>query len=159
MDNNFVVKPIEVICVDSDGYRLEVAPEYREAFTGLDDFSYIDILWWFSDCDNPADRSSLTEEKPYKKGPQTLGTFTIRSPQRPNPIALSCSYITYVDVQNGVIGLAYIDAYDQSPLLDIKPYTPSLDRVEQPNVPEWCSHWPKNVEISGHFNWECEFNF
>ncbi len=61
--------------------------------------------------------------------------------------------------ENGVIGLAYIDADDKSPVLDIKPYTPSLDRVEQPEVPIWCKHWPKNVETSGDFDWESEFTF
>ncbi len=101
----------------------------------------------------------MSEAKPYTKGPDTLGTFATRSPQRPNPIALSCTHVTYIDVDSGIIGLAYIDADDQSPVLDIKPYTPSLDRVEAPAVPAWCKHWPNNVETSGEFDWESEFNF
>lgn len=48
---------------------------------------------------------------------------------------------------------------EQIPVLDIKPYTPSLDRVETPNVPEWCSEWPKSTEESGNFDWESVFNF
>lgn len=95
----------------------------------------MNIFWWFDRCDNETDRSVLSEAKPYTKGPDTLGAFATRSPQRPNPIALSCAYITSINVDNGVIGLAYIDADDQSPVLDIKPYTPSLDRVEVPQVP------------------------
>jgi len=47
----------------------------------------------------------------------------------------------------------------RSPVLDIKPYTPSLDRVEAPGVPKWCSHWPKSLEQSEDFDWENEFNF
>ncbi|MDR0958673.1 MAG: tRNA (N6-threonylcarbamoyladenosine(37)-N6)-methyltransferase TrmO, partial [Clostridiales bacterium] len=54
--------------------------------------------------------------------------------------------------------LTYIEAFDGSPVLDIKPYTPSLDRVELPNVPDWCSHWPKCYEQSGDFEWESEMN-
>lgn len=46
-----------------------------------------------------------------------------------------------------------------SSILDIKPYTPSVDRVEKPNVPKWCSHWPMSYEESGDFNWEDEFLF
>ncbi len=88
-----------------------------------------------------------------------MGTFATRSPRRPNPIALSCACVTYIDVEHGIVGLSYIDAHDQSPVLDIKPYTPSIDRVEVPQVPQWCSHWPSNVETSGDFNWEAEFNF
>lgn len=159
MDNSFTVKQIGVICADDNGFRLELAPLYKEALNGLEGFSYINILWWFSDCDNEADRSVLSEAKPYIKGPAILGAFATRSPQRPNPIALSCAYVTYIDADNGVVGLAYIDADDQSPVLDIKPYTPSLDRVEAPEVPAWCKHWPNNVEISGDFDWESEFNF
>jgi tRNA (Thr-GGU) A37 N-methylase len=87
-----------------------------------------------------------------------LGTFATRSPMRPNPIALDTLEITYVDHENAVIGLIYIEAFDGSPVLDIKPYTPSLDRVEHPNVPDWCSHWPKCYEQSGEFEWENEMN-
>lgn len=159
MNKNFTVKQVGTICADDKGFRLELFPEYKKALIGLDGFSYINILWWFSGCDNKTDRSILLEEKPYTKGPNSIGIFATRSPQRPNPLALSCAYVTYIDADNGIIGLAYIDAHDQSPVLDIKPYTPSLDRVEQPNVPSWCSHWPKYVETSGDFDWEAEFNF
>lgn len=159
MENNFTVKQIGVIRADESGARIEIAPEYKDSLVGLDGFSYINILWWFSGCDNEKDRGILAEAKPYTKGPDTLGTFATRSPQRPNPIALSCAYVTYIDVSHGIVGLAYIDADDQSPVLDMKPYTPSLDRVEEPEVPAWCRHWPNNVETSGNFDWESEFNF
>lgn len=159
MDNNFTVKQIGVIRTDENGFRIELVPAYKEALIGLDGFSYLNVLWWFSGCDNEVDRSILSEEKPYKKGPDTLGAFATRSPQRPNPIALSCTYVTYIDAENGVIGLAYIDADDQTPVLDIKPYTPSLDRVEVAEIPTWCKHWPSKVEASGDFDWESEFNF
>ncbi len=92
----------------------------------------------------------------HKNSPEVLGTFATRSPMRPNPIALDCVQVTYIDHENAVIGLAYIEAFDGSPVLDIKPYTPSLDRVENPVVPEWCSHWPKSYEESGDFDWESE---
>lgn len=94
-------------------------------------------------------RSKLTEKSPYKDSPDILGTFATRSPERPNPIALTCAFITYLDFEKGIIGLAFIDAEDGTPVIDIKPYTPSLDRVENPIVPDWCAGWPKNVETSG----------
>lgn len=91
--------------------------------------------------------------------PEMLGTFATRSPERPNPIALTCANITYIEAENGVIGLAYIDAEHGTPILDIKPYTPSLDRVENPSMPQWCASWPKNVETSGDYDWSKVFNF
>lgn len=58
-----------------------------------------------------------------------------------------------------VVSLTYFDAFTGTPILDIKPYQPSIDKVESPEVPEWCAHWPKNFETSGEFDWGKEFNF
>lgn len=156
---NFSVKQIGIIRTDAGGSRIELEREFRTAMTGLDGFEYLNILWWFDRCDDEQSRSKRTEESPYARGPRVLGTFATRSPERPNPIALSCTQVTYLDEEHGVIGLAWLDAEDGSPVLDIKPYTPSADRVENPSVPVWCAHWPKNVETSGDFDWAAEFNF
>lgn len=43
--------------------------------------------------------------------------------------------------------------------MNLKPYTPGLDRVEQPVMPDWRAHWPDSLEKSGDFDWEKEFNF
>jgi len=155
----FTVKSIGKVCVDANGTHLKLDKEYIPAITNLDGFSYINVLWWFDQSDNPDSRSKLIEKSPYKNSPDMLGTFATRSPERPNPIALTCAYVTYIDIENGIIGLAYIDAEDGTPVLDIKPYTPSLDRVENPSVPQWCSSWPKSVETSGDFDWSSVFNF
>jgi tRNA (Thr-GGU) A37 N-methylase len=132
--------------------RIVLNQEYIPATTNLDSFSYIKVLWWFSKCDNSVSRSKLIEKSPYKNAPDRLETFATRSLERPNPIALTYSYVSYIDSQNGIIGLTYIDAEDGTPVLDIKPYTPSLDRAKNPSVPKWCDNWPKNVEESGDFD-------
>ena len=105
------------------------------------------------------DNETLLEEKPYVKGSARIGVFATRSPMRPNPIAVSSVGIAYVDEATATVGLYFIDAYPGSPVLDLKPYTPSIDRVESPSVPELCTHWPKSYEESGDFDWEVEFNF
>lgn len=88
-----------------------------------------------------------------------MGIFATRSPIRPNPIALTAAEVIRIDYQKGIVWLTYIDANDKTPLLDIKPYTPSMDRIENPRVPKWCGHWPKSLEESGEFPWENKFNF
>lgn len=148
--------PIGVIENDGSEARIVLEPEYMPALEGLDGFSHILVLWWFSEFDNPRDRNFLTERRPYAKGPEVVGTFATRSPLRPNPVALSCSYITYIDHESSIIGLAYSDAHNGTPVVDIKPYTPSLDRVENPRVPLWCRHWPTSLEQSEFFDWEAE---
>ncbi|MNZ62665.1 putative tRNA (adenine(37)-N6)-methyltransferase [compost metagenome] len=88
-----------------------------------------------------------------------MGIFATRSPIRPNPIALSVVQMISVDEDKGVIRIPYIDANQGTPVIDLKPYTPSLDRVESPGVPDWCKHWPKSLEKSSDFDWQDEFNF
>lgn len=155
----FKLHPIGRIEKKEDDIRLVLDQAYAPGLMGLEGFRHLQVLWWFSRCDNAQDRSTLTEAKPYKRGPDALGTFATRSPARPNPIALDTVQVTYIHRENAVIGLGWIDAFDGSPVLDIKPYTPSLDRVEHPAVPDWCSHWPKCCEASGSFDWEGEMNF
>lgn len=138
---------------------LRIDCAYRGALQGLEGFSHIQVLWWFDGCDTAAERAKTGETKPYVHGPDRVGVFATRSPSRPNPLALSCAEVTGIDAENGIVGLAYLDANEGSPLLDIKPYTPSLDRVENPRVPQWCAHWPMSCETSGDFDWAGEFNF
>ena len=140
-------------------YKVVLEEKYRPALRGLEGFSHLQLIWWFSGCDNPADRNVLTLEKPYVKGPEVLGTFATRSPERPNPIACSVCGIKAIDYERGVVELDYFDAYTGSPILDIKPYQPSVDKVEQSSVPDWCRHWPQSYETSSDFDWEKEFNF
>ena len=157
--NQIAVHPIGRITHRDGETVIALARDYLPALTGLGGFSHIQVLWWFDRCDNAAARQKRTEKRPYKKGPEVLGVFATRSPQRPNPIALTAALVTRIDAERGLIGLAYLDAYDGSPVLDIKPYTPSLDRVESPAVPAWCAHWPRCSEDSGDFDWGNEFNF
>lgn len=144
---------------DSGEYRIVLDYKYREGLRGLEGFSHLELVWWFNGCDNPIDRAVLTVEKPYTKGPAMLGTFATRSPERPNPIAVSVCAVKKIDFDRGILYFDYLDAFTGTPIIDIKPYTPSVDKVEKPSVPDWCSHWPQNYEASGDFAWDKEFNF
>ena len=154
--NEMEVHPIGRIVCEGGEFCIVLRPEYAPALRGLEGYSHVQVIWWF---DRALDNETLLEEKPYVKGPAQIGVFATRSPVRPNPIAVSSVGIAYVDEATATVGLYFIDAYPGSPVLDLKPYTPSIDRVESPSVPEWCTHWPKSYEESGDFDWEAEFNF
>ncbi|MBE5962569.1 MAG: SAM-dependent methyltransferase [Lachnospiraceae bacterium] len=157
----FFVEPIGTI--DNKGEEgpvtIHLDKQYAPALEGLKDFSHVMILWWFSEFDTSKGRSLLTTDCPYKGGPKQLGIFATRSPMRKNPIAVSVADIISIDVEKGILTLSYLDAFDGTPVLDIKPYTPSLDRVEHPSVPSWCSSWPMSLEDSASFDWSNVFNF
>jgi len=98
-------------------------------------------------------------DKPYKKGPDVLGVFATRSDYRPNPIGLSICPVKQIDVKKGIMELFYIDAEEDTPVIDVKPYHPGLERIQDVKVPNWCSHWPQWYEDSAVFDWAAEFNF
>lgn len=156
---NYQIKAIGKVKNDENGAFIQLEPEYIQGLQGLEGFSHINVIWWFSDCDTEAERAKLRNEQPYKGTPEIMGVFATRSPARPNPIALTASEVINIDFNSGIIQVTFIDASDNTPVLDIKPYTPSFDRVETPGVPAWCSDWPKSTEASGYFDWEQVFNF
>lgn len=156
---SFQVYPVGKIRVEDAKLSIELEPAYIPALQGLDGFSHLNIVWWFSDFDQPDMRQLVEMPQPYTKGPAVMGTFATRGPVRPNPIAWTVVQVHHIDKENGTIQIPYIDAHDGSPVLDIKPYTPSEDRLESPTVPDWCSHWPKSNEASEAFDWESEFTF
>lgn len=157
--NNIEIFPIGKIENNENSVRIVLDQKYAKGLKGLEGYSHIQILWWANECDNDKDRNTILEKKPYTKGPEELGVFALRSPERPNPIAVSNVDIAYVDTENGIVGLYYVDAFDGTKVIDLKPYTPSIDRIENPKTPGWCRHWPNSFEESENFDWEAEFNF
>jgi tRNA (Thr-GGU) A37 N-methylase len=63
-----------------------------------------------------------------------LGVFALRTNQRPNPIGLTL--VELLKVEGNVLTVRGLDAYDRTPILDIKPFD-SWDTTEKPRVPEW----------------------
>lgn len=145
---------------EQDGLAaIEIAEAYRPGLRGLDGFSHLIVVWWASGADEPEYRAFLDAGMPYRKVESPLGIFATRSPVRPNPLCISVVDVSSIDEAAGVILTPYLDAEPGTPVIDIKPYTPSIDRVSAPALPDWCAHWPNDVETSGDFDWETEFRF
>lgn len=157
MEQIFQLRTIGLVQTDGHEFSVKIQPEYIPALRGLDDFGYANLYWWCHESDQAELRSLTVEQKPYINGPETVGIFATRSPRRPNPIAVSPVMLLDIDHRNGIITVPWIDALDASPVIDIKPYTPSLDRVRDAKTPAWCKHWPKWYEDSASFDWEGEF--
>jgi tRNA-Thr(GGU) m(6)t(6)A37 methyltransferase TsaA len=151
------LRSIGTITAPNGRFQLNIHPEYTPALLHLSDFSHALILWWADQAVTEQDRSTLQFPAPYAKANHEIGTFASRSPARPNPIGLSLVSLLNVDEQSGLITIPYIDAEPGTPLLDIKPYFPASDKVEQSNGPDWCKHWPQSYEASADFNWTAEF--
>ena len=103
-------------------------PAYRipEALRGLEAFSYIWLIWGFSESEG----WSPTVRPPRLGGNVRMGVFATRSPFRPNPIGLSSVRLEGIekDGANGpVLVVSGADLMDGTPIYDIKPYLPGVD--------------------------------
>jgi tRNA-Thr(GGU) m(6)t(6)A37 methyltransferase TsaA len=155
----FHLTPIGQVRSSDTQTRLKLDPAFTAALEGLADFSHIIVLFWCHLTATEVHRGGLVHDKPYTQGPERIGVLATRSPARPNPIALTTVQILRMDLTAGVIEVPYIDAADGTPIIDIKPYHPSLDRVREVGVPAWCEHWPKWHEDAADFDWAAEFRF
>ena len=99
----------------SDGpvCRLEIDEPWRDGLTGLDEFGFVEVIYWMHRA-----RRDLVLQSPKANG-RTTGTFALRSPVRPNPIATSIAVL--VGLQPGVVLVRGLDCIDGTPLLDLKP--------------------------------------
>jgi len=158
MKNVIQTKPIGIIQSEKGNFTINVNEEYRSGLVNIKGFSHLQIVWWASLSDKAEHRKQLIIKKPYTSGPSALGVFATRSQFRPNPILITTIYVDKIDLKKGIIYTPYIDAQNETPLLDIKPYH-KYENVQTCEVPAWCNHWPNSYEDSAEFNWEAEFNF
>jgi tRNA-Thr(GGU) m(6)t(6)A37 methyltransferase TsaA len=140
---SYTVNPIGFVRKDESSNYLEILPKYWEATTHLDLFSHAIVLWWIDGMDTPETRSTVLANPPRNKGPIPSGIFSCRSPARPNPIGHTILKILGLEPADNRIRIDHMDANDGSPILDIKPYLPSSDRVENAKVASWF----ENLEV------------
>ena len=100
---------------DPDGpiCSIVVDERWREALTGIAEHRRIQVLYWMHRA-----RRDLVLQMPFRTG-QTTGTFALRSPVRPNPIA--ASVVDLLAVEGTTLQVRGLDCLDGTPLIDLKP--------------------------------------
>lgn len=135
---HYEIRPVGRVDKSQDHtVRLIIEPEFWDATLGIEHFSHLIILWWATGRDTPETRSTLQGTPPRIEGAKLSGVFAIRSNARPNPICHTIVKIESVDTGNHSLIIDRIDANDDTPIIDIKPYLPSSDRVDDARVPPW----------------------
>jgi len=100
--------------------QIIVDEKYASAIDGLKVGDHVQVMYWF----DQSDRSLLKIVPRWSETNEERGVFSIRSPGRPNPIALSTVEIFSID--ENIITVTAMDCVDGTPLLDIKPYINQL---------------------------------
>jgi tRNA-Thr(GGU) m(6)t(6)A37 methyltransferase TsaA len=111
---------------------IELDSRWQDALKDVETCSHLVLLYWM-------DRSprNLVLQVPGDAGTQR-GTFSLRSPARPNPIAMSV--VKLISVAGNKLSVVGLDCLDGTPLLDIKPYFASTD-----SVPDAVVGWHRKI--------------
>ena len=135
VENSFQIQPVGVINKKAGNIFLEIRPDYKKALSGLETFSHIMVLYWLHQNDAP-DKRSVLQVYPRKNRANPLsGVFATHSPLRPNPIAVTICQI--IKIENNTVQIKDIDAFDQSPIIDIKCYLPEKMDTSAVRLPKW----------------------
>jgi tRNA-Thr(GGU) m(6)t(6)A37 methyltransferase TsaA len=120
-----------------DEAEVRIFPEFCDALKDVDGFSHVIILYWIHLRDNERDRSVLQVVPRPRTDNVKAGVFACRSPSRPNPVGLCV--VELMRVEGCVLTVKGLDAFEDSPIIDVKPYIHRRDAVPNARTPEWLS--------------------
>ena len=141
------LKPIGIVKTTAIGKKVRkkgaiskivLRSDLAEALVGIDEFSHIFVIFWMHEISAEERRTVKTHPRGRSNLP-LLGVFATRTPHRPNPIGMTLVELLKVD--GNVLTVRNLDAFDGTPVLDIKPFD-NWDMTNDGQVPQW---W-KNLE-------------
>lgn len=135
MLQSFYLEPIGMVRTNGNKTKIEVYDDFAAGLLGLEGFSHIFVFYWFDQNDTSEKRKTLQVRPRQDPRNPLTGVFATHSPLRPNPIALTLCKI--VAVTANMIEIEEIDAYDGSPVIDIKCYIPGSPGESDVRVPDW----------------------
>lgn len=93
-------------------------------FDGLENFTHVWLIGHFHKNENKVQKGKI---RPPKMEGKKLGVLASRSPHRPNALSLTVARID--SIQGNTLILRGADLIEGTPILDIKPYLPDYDRL------------------------------
>jgi tRNA-Thr(GGU) m(6)t(6)A37 methyltransferase TsaA len=114
--------------------------EFCAGLKGINDFSHIIVLYWAHLRNNENERQTLLVFPRKHAVNVETGVFACRSPSRPNPIGLCVTELLKVEGCN--LTVRGLDAFEGTPIVDIKPYLPRADYISDARAPKWTKHGP-----------------
>lgn len=131
--------PYQPVDDDEGEFRIVLDAKYTDGLSDLATFRYMYVIYYI---DRLKSKPSMTASPAWAGGAK-VGLFASRSPVRPNPIGISIVRIKKID--NNEIFTSGLDVFDNTPLLDIKPYVKDLDSKKDANY-GWLDDLESNKE-------------
>jgi tRNA-Thr(GGU) m(6)t(6)A37 methyltransferase TsaA len=116
---------------------IELEHEFASGLDGLaEQWSHVLVMFWMHrDPDGEPAPADWRRRPRGRADLQLLGVFAQRGRLRPNVLGVTA--VPIVRVERGRLVVRGLDAVDGTPVLDLKPYAPVFDRVDDARVPEW----------------------
>jgi tRNA (adenine37-N6)-methyltransferase len=131
----YTIYPVGTVHRRGDDCWIEIFAPYQDAMLGLEGFSHITVLYWFSENDTPEKRAILQVHPRKDPASPLTGVFGTHSPTRPNLIGLTRCRI--LAIEKNLIRIDTIDALDGSPVIDIKCFIPDKEPLAHIRLPAW----------------------
>lgn len=113
---------------------LEIDQRWIEGLIGIEEFSHLVVLFYLDRAERRR-KAGKPREAEDTDGLTPVGFFATRTPNRPNPIGMSCPQLLRRDGDRlYVVG---IDAWDGTPIIDIKGYYPRDEQRPDATIPSW----------------------
>jgi tRNA-Thr(GGU) m(6)t(6)A37 methyltransferase TsaA len=151
VENEFILNPIGKVLTSvtdpvDDNWgdvrsRILLEAQLEGALVGLEDFSHALILTYLHKAKFVPDKHIQRRPRGIKSMPK-VGIFAQRVKDRPNPIGVTA--VEIVEVGNDYLDVRGLDAIDQTPVVDIKPYYPHYDKKDRYRIPEWVDRLMEN---------------
>lgn len=113
--------------------EIEIDAGWAGALDGIEEFSHIWVLWWLDRFEGPPDFTHVHAE--HREEMPLVGIFATRSPRRPNPLAMTA--VRLLERKGERLYVQGLDAYEGTPVLDIKPYLRRGDLIGEATMPAW----------------------
>ena len=113
--------------------EIEIDAAWAEALDGIDGFSHIWVVWWLDRFDEPPTQRKVHPER--RQELPLVGLLATRSPHRPNPLALTAVRLLARD--GARLRVQGLDAFEGTPIFDIKPYLRRGDLIPEATAPDW----------------------
>ena len=139
----YVVSPVEETVDEKWGgvvSKVLLLPEYAAGLDGLDGFSHAMVVTYLNKAKYEPARHLKRRPRGIESMP-LVGIFSQRAKDRPNPIGITAVRIIRAGTDH--LEVQGLDAINGTPVLDIKPYYPLFDRIENPRTPGWVAELMK----------------
>lgn len=121
--------------------KIVIRKDLAQALDGLRGFSHLFIIFWMHEIPENQRRKMRVHPRGRKDMP-LLGVFATRTPYRPNPLGLTL--VELLEIKENVLTIRGLDAFDGTPILDIKPFD-AWDAAEEVKIPKWWMKLEKQI--------------